>query len=117
MKSGDSTPTREGMNKRKLSEIVSVDLPGAEGKPIAASISDDCAIKGKRRKELHNVPLASEATDNNTTKEKETPVSTGYQKWIYQKWMKQSYIKWMLPHHRDLQRQGCRIYTGQSPRD
>jgi uncharacterized protein (DUF305 family) len=46
--------------------------------------------------------------NNNNTDEEETLVSIEYQEW-----MEEFYIKWMLPHHQDLQRQGCRIYTGQ----
>jgi len=140
IKPGHSTLTQEGMNERKSPEIVLVDPPGIEGKPIAASISDDrglLAIEGKYRRQLHilrasciskhSVPLAleeeliadsisedgdDEATDNNNnnnnTDEEGTLVSIEHQEW-----MEEFYIKWMLPHHQDLQRQGCRIYTGQ----
>lgn len=55
MKPGDSTLTREGMSERKAPEIVSVDPPGIEGNPIAASISDDRgppAIEGKYSRKL-----------------------------------------------------------------
>ncbi|KIN08295.1 hypothetical protein OIDMADRAFT_48162 [Oidiodendron maius Zn] len=113
MKPGDSTPTREGMNKGKLSEIVSEDLLGTGEKPITAGISDDCglpAINGKRRRILHSVPLASKATDSNTSNEDETPVSTEYKKWI-----KECYMKWMLPHHQDLQWQGYAFGPGADP--
>ena len=108
MKPGDSTLTREGMNERKATEIVSIDPPGIEGTPIAASISDDRgppAIKGKYRRKLriprasciskHSVPLAleeeliadsiSEDGDgeaNINTDEEETPVSVEYQEWM-----------------------------------
>jgi hypothetical protein len=136
MKPGDSTLTQEGMNERKALERVLVDPLGIEGKPIATSISNDRgppAMEGKYWRKLHishasciskhSVPLVQEeeliansisedgnyeATDNNNTDQEETPVSIEYQEW-----MEEFYIKWMLPHHRDLQRQGCRIYTGQ----
>jgi hypothetical protein len=31
----------------------------------------------------------------------------------YEEYMEELYQRWMLPHHQDLQRQGCRIYTGE----
>jgi hypothetical protein len=120
MKPGDSTLTREGINERKAPKIVSVDPPGIEREPIAASASDDRgppAIEGKYRRKLHipgasrisqhSVPLALEeeliadsiskdgdgkATDNNNnnTGEEETPVSIQYQER-----MEEFYIKWI----------------------
>lgn len=31
----------------------------------------------------------------------------------YQAYIEEQYVRWLLPYHRDLQRQGCRIYTGE----